>query len=419
MTLACIALAALATAVLLSCTTKMNVGLLAIALAGLLGTCVAPRYGLPLSPRDIVAGFPADLFLTLTGVTLLFTLAQVNGTLGQVSKAAVRVCRGNAAVMPAMFFALTAAISSIGAGNISAAALIAPMALGAASRAGIPAALMVVMVGHGAIAGGLSPFTPMGVIAFNIMEQHGLAGLERETFAWNLGMNAAVAALGYAVFGGWRLLGDNGPPAPPADEPSDAPALSWRHGATLLVIAALIAGVIFFRAHLGLGSYVAVVLLVGFRLADERQALRTMPWGVIVMVCGMSLLVALVERAGGVKLCTSLLAGVSSRESITGMIAGMTGLLSVFSSTSGVVLPTFLPMVPDLVSELGGGDPQAIAMSINIGSSIVDVSPVSTIGALCVAAVGPDEDRNRVFNAILLWGLSMSALGALLCWLLL
>ena len=69
------------------------------------------------------------------------------------------------------------------------------------------------------------------------------------------------------------------------------------------------------------------------------------------------------------------------------MIAFVTGLISTYSSTSGVVLPTFLPTVPGLVRELGGGDPLAIALSINVGASLVDVSPLSTLGALCVAAV--------------------------------
>ena len=69
------------------------------------------------------------------------------------------------------------------------------------------------------------------------------------------------------------------------------------------------------------------------------------------------------------------------------MVAFVTGLISTYSSTSGVVLPTFLPMVPGLVRELGGGEPLAVALSINVGASLVDVSPLSTLGALCVATV--------------------------------
>ena len=68
--------------------------------------------------------------------------------------------------------------------------------------------------------------------------------------------------------------------------------------------------------------------------------------------------------------------------------------MSVYSSTSGVVLPAFLPTVPGLVERLGGGDPMAIASSMIVGGHLVDLSPLSTIGALCIAAL-PDEADGR------------------------
>jgi hypothetical protein len=83
-----------------------------------------------------------------------------------------------------------------------------------------------------------------------------------------------------------------------------------------------------------------------------------------------------------------------------------------------VVLPTFLPAVPSLVSRVGGGDPLAVALSINVGSSLVDVSPLSTLGALCVAAVTDPASARSLFRAMLLWGLAMIVVGAVLCQLL-
>ena len=140
-----------------------------------------------------------------------------------------------------------------------------------------------------------------------------------------------------------------------------------------------------------------------------------MPWGVIVMVCGVTVLTALLETTGGIDLFTSILARFSTQRSVTGLIALVTGLVSVYSSTSGVVLPTFLPSVPGLVQKLGGGDPLAIASSILIGGHLVDVSPLSTIGALCIAGAAASEDRRRLFNRVLAWGLSMAVVGALFC----
>ena len=118
-----------------------------------------------------------------------------------------------------------------------------------------------------------------------------------------------------------------------------------------------------------------------------------MPWSVIVMVCGVTVLTSLLEKTGGIDLFTTLLARFATHRTVTGLIALVTGLVSVYSSTSGVVLPAFLPSVPGLVSKLGGGDPLAIASSILIGGHLVDVSPLSTIGALCIASAPISADR--------------------------
>ena len=55
-------------AIVVSCTIRLHVGFLAIALAWLVGVYVAG-----MSANEVMAGFPTRLFLTLAGVTLLFS----------------------------------------------------------------------------------------------------------------------------------------------------------------------------------------------------------------------------------------------------------------------------------------------------------------------------------------------------------
>ena len=88
--LAILSVCALALAVLVSCISRLNVGVLAVALAWIVGVYIG---GLPVA--TIMNGFPSQLFLTLTGVTLLFALAETNGTLERIAHHAVRLCRGN------------------------------------------------------------------------------------------------------------------------------------------------------------------------------------------------------------------------------------------------------------------------------------------------------------------------------------
>lgn len=127
------------------------------------------------------------------------------------------------------------------------------------------------------------------------------------------------------------------------------------------------------------------------------------------------MLVALLERTGGMNLFTALLARLSTPDSVNGVLAFITGLISTYSSTMGVVLPTFLPTVGSMVQQLGGGDPLALALSINVGASLVDVSPLSTLGALCIAAVADQAMARVLFRRLMAWGLSMAVVGAVLC----
>jgi Na+/H+ antiporter NhaD/arsenite permease-like protein len=413
MNLAWTSVAALVVAILVSCFTTLNVGVLAIALAWIVGVYIGK---LPVA--TVMSGFPSQLFLTLTGVTLLFTLAQVNGTLDRLAHHAVRACRGHRGVVPIMYFVLAATLASIGPGNISTAALVAPMAMTTAVRANIPLFLMAIMVGNGANAGSLSPFAPTGIIVNGLMARIGMTGLALETYLSNLLAHALVAFAGYFLFGGWRLFADHGKAvaaAAPTSDPADA-AFETHHWFTMLVIATLILTVIFFGVNVGMGAFLAATVLVLTRAANDREAIKRMPWGVIVMVSGVTVLIALLEKAEGIDLIAGMLAKLSTPNTVTLVVAILTGAISVYSSTSGVVLPAFLPMVPTIAQQLGGANAVAIAMSMNVGGHLVDVSPLSTIGALCIAAVHGDDSRT-LFNQLLAWGLSMTIVGGTICYL--
>jgi len=60
-------------------------------------------------------------------------------------------------------------------------------------------------------------------------------------------------------------------------------------------------------------------------------------------------------------------------------------------------------------------NPLAVALSINVGASIVDVSPLSTLGALCVATISDTDIARDLFRKLMIWGFSMAVVGALLC----
>ena len=402
---AILSLIALLVAIALSMASKLNVGVLAMAFAWLIGTYVADW-----RVEQVAAGFPSSLFLTLTGVTLLFALAESNGTLERVAHRAVGLARGRTRLIPILLFVIAFILSSVGPGAITTVALLIPIAMAVGTRAGVPKFLTALAVANGANAGNLSPISAIGIVANTKMAEVGLGGHEVKVWMANLLAHVLVTAIAYVLLGGPRLQ-----PAASSGGTEVAESLERKHWLTIAIIAAWIAGVVGLKFSVGLAAFLAACVLVLMGVADEATAMKRVPWGVIIMVCGVTVLIAVLEKTGGMDLFTSLLARLANPATVNGVVAFVTGLISSWSSTAGVVLPSFLPTVPGLVEKVGGGDPLAVALSINVGSAMVDVSPLSTLGALCVATVAEPAEARVLFRQLLIWGLSMSVVGAVLC----
>ncbi len=410
MSLAWLSLAALLVAIVLSCVTQLNVGILGLAFAWVVGVYVA---GMPLN--DVLAGFPVQLFVMLAGVTLLFAQAQVNGTLDKLARRAVGLCGGNLGLVPVMFFLLASMIASAGPGHVATAAMLAPMAMPMAARTGIPLFLMAIMVGNGAQAGSLSPFAPTGVIVTGIMNRIDMPGHEWYWFWTSFVAHAAIAFGGYLLFGGWRLFSKR--MTHETMTTPDGDTFTPHNWLTLAAIVGVILAVLAINANVGMAAFFAAGALAVIGAADHEQAVKRMPWTAIVMVTGVTVLISLLEKTGGLELFSAMLAAVATPATMTGVVAFVTGVISVFSSTSGVVLPAFLPTIPSIIMRLGGGDPLALAASMNIGSHLVDMSPLSTTGAVCMAGIHDATAFKATYNKMLLWGASMTVVGAIVCYL--
>ena len=405
MTPAAASLVALAVVIAISCFVRLNPGVMAVFAAWVVGVAFA---GLKL--RDIAGGFPSELFLTLSGVMLVFAQAQLNGTLARVAKGAVALCRGRDVAVPMMFFFAGAAMASLGPGSIATTALLAPLAMAAAGERGISPFLMALMVGNGANAGSLSPLGPTGIIASSLMTRIGLPGIELWTWWYCLLAHSLVGFGGYLIFGGWRL----GRGVAVAKRPDPLERVHWI---TLGALGAMLVAVAVMGVPIGVAAFACAAVLSLAGAADDSEAIRAMPWNVILMVCGVTVLISVLEKSAGVTLLAEGMARISTTGSVTAVCSFVTGLISAYSSTSGVVLPAFLPVAPELAGKLGVAT-FPVAMSMNVGANLVDVSPLSTIGALCIAAAPAGTDTRRLFHQLLAWGLSMTVVGAGLSWLL-
>src|SRR6185503_9855574 len=167
----------------------------------------------------------------------------------------------------------------IGAGATPASALLAPPAMAVAATAGIPPLLMAIMAGNGALAGTLSPFAPTGIVAHGVMRRIGLGGVEWQTFLYNALAHTLEGFGGFMILGGWRLFRQ--PANAAVQVEPQVEVMDIAHWLTLAGIAGLIVGVTAFGMHVGLTALGIAALLILVRAADEKKAIRAMPWGVI------------------------------------------------------------------------------------------------------------------------------------------
>ncbi len=401
-------LAALLLVVVAGCFTRVNLGVLALGSACLIGVL----FGLSLT--DITVLFPIRLFLRLAAITSLFALGTVNGTLPRLAWVGVRFARFNRKLVPLLFFVLAVALATGGAGNFATTAMLAPVAMRVAGELRISAFLIAVMVVYGASGGAFSPVAPTGIVARDIMVQTGIGASPWALFLNSLAAHTLVAALAYLLLGGWKRVRAVAGSSLSSPE-SEATSWSSIERLTLVVLALFLAAALLLPIDVGVAAAAGAIVLGIAGRAEVRRAVEQVPWRVILMVCGVTVLAEVTHRLGGMELLAHFLATSFTRAYLTGGSATVAGLTSVYASSIGVVLPVFLPAAPDLVAAAGGGDPLMVAYSINVGAHLVDISPLSPLGAMCLAYCPATEDARRLFRRLMAMGLGMSVFGGALC----
>ena len=434
---ALVSILALVILVGISCVNEdLNVGFLGIAFGIIVGGVFA---GTPAS--KVMNAFPLSLFMILVGVTFLFGMAQSNGTMEKLTAYSIRACKGNTALVPIIIYILATFITTIGPGNIAGCALMAPVAMAIASKVKMPAFLMTLLVVGACNGAAFSPFAPTGIISNGIIAkcapELGIPADYLNTLAWKIHFNSTIAQGfvnigGFFVMGGLKWIREQKGAALDIDELAPKPEpFNAAQTTTLLLVAILIILVVVpglpgvkgtlpktitnMLSNVGSISFVLSIVLMLTGYGDSKAAVKVMPWSVIMMVCGVSVLIDVMDKAGGLNFLVEVMASVAGPTTICFWTAFVPAVISAYSSSSGVVMPMFLPMTPGLV-ELTGGDPIAIISAIDVGSHLVDTSPLSTLGALCIASAGEEEDKGVLFRKLLIWGLSMSIVSGIVCY---
>lgn len=424
----------------------INMGALAYVAAWFVG-----MYSLNLDEKEILAGVSGDLILTLIGVTYLFAIAKNNGTVDLIVRSAVRAVGGRVALIPWVMFGVTALLTAIGAASPAACAIIGPVALGFAARYKISPLMMGMFVVHGAQGGGFSPISIYGVITNSVMEEAGLPVNEVLLFLASLVVNLIMAVILFVLLGGRELMSrridadetvDGSPVSPvqpgtpgsrdtggtgasfgtstgagTATGTSTAPARTAVTGQQVLTLAAFIGVAVValaFDKNIGFVAITAAVLLSMLNAQEHKDAVKQVAWPTVLLVAGVSTYAAVLTQAGSPEFVGTWAAGLGAVVVGALILCYVGGVVSAFASSTAL-LPVIVPIAVPLIAE-GGINAALFVAALAISSTIVDVSPFSTNGALMLANRPDTIEESVYYKQILTYSVFVVVVGPLLVW---
>ncbi|GLZ49050.1 hypothetical protein Acsp06_52350 [Actinomycetospora sp. NBRC 106375] len=432
----------------------VNIGVLALIATFLVGTLVAGE-----SVKDVLSGFPPDLFVLLVGVTYLFGLASVNGTLQWLVDRACGLLGDRPALVPWMLFVFAAIPTMAGALGPAGVAMLAPLCMGIGERYGVDRRLSALMVIHGSSAGNFSPLNGLAVIVNRAADAAHLDLSAAELFFGNLAANLVLGAVAYLLFGGPALIregraepavdgaavagaGSGAAPAPsaPSSGPdggggtataaagttetvtttttvADAPpreALRIDQWITLIVIIGVAVGALVFGAEIGflaLGAAALLHLVFPDRVAGADKRIV---WTVVLLICGVVTYIAALQRFGTIDVVGHGISSLGTPLLVAFLLCLVGAATSAFASSAGllgVLIPLAAPFL--LSGQIAAG---GVIVALAISATVVDSTPFSSVGALTLANA-PEEGRPQVFRTLLAWGLTLILVAPVVTWL--
>lgn len=235
------------------------------------------------------------------------------------------------------------------------------------------------------------------------MAEMGIQGLESQIFLGVAVSNLICAAAMYFLLGGYKLRGT----AEKSEKKTEKMDRNqWLSLSALFIMVILVVG---FSFDAGLVCLSLALILVLLGAANEKTALKMIPWSVLILIAGVNVLMNITQKMGGIDLLSSILASFMSEKTAAPLMGFTGGLMSWFSSANGVVFPTLIPTVPEIAAQVGGASVTQMVTAIVCSATVAGISPLSTGGSLIMASyaqeTGCDEkEQQKLFGT--LFGLS-------------
>lgn len=411
---------------------------------------------------DIIAEFPLSIMILLAGVTYFFAIAQENGTVDKIIDWALEKVGSSAALLPIVFFIITAGIASMGAPL--AGLVMMPVGMQVARKYGVDYALMGLAICFAIGAGGFAPTSLYGIVTYSTAHDAGidlspflLFGIAVLVYLVMLavayfmfgrtlfGRRSNMAAAGSAQSGSsvyetneFGTTGDDSGStisrgsasatqvafgededdealfdSSSTSASTDSGPFSFVQSLTVILMVGLIGSVVVLAAFgkepdIGLLCFLFGAIL---SLADPQTGKAALPkidWSTVLLVGGIITFVGVLQTMGAVDLLGEGAEAIGSPLIAAFVLCVVGGLVSAFASTTGI-LAALVPLALPLIAA-GGVPGWALIAALGVCSAVVDVSPFSTLGAT-VVATAPSDHKARLTSILVKFGMSMVIIG--------
>lgn len=415
-------LMALAVSIGLGYKTKINIGFFTIAFAYLIGC-----FGMGLKPSEVIELWPVKIFFIILSVTMFYNFALANGALEKLASHLLYKCRKFPQFLPlAIFFAATI-IAGLGAGFYTVLAFMAPITLLLCKKTNMNMIIGGMAANYGALAGANFMTSQSGIIFRSLMENTGISS--QTAFSYSSGIFVLTLIIPIAVLGIYTLWNRKSNSIVIEDQKPE-PFDKKQKQSIFLIILMMSIVLVFPILHLVfpdvktisfLNSKIDIAFLaitfslisLLMKLADEKKVIALVPWGTLIMICGVGMLIALGVKLGIITTLSEWLANNVPVWVIPVLLCLISAIMSVFSSTLGVVAPTLFPIVPALALT-SGLNPLVLFICIVVGAQSTAISPFSSGGSLIMASAPADIDKTKFFNQLLFKAIPVGVIAALI-----
>ena len=185
---------------------------------------------------------------------------------------------------------------------------------------------------------------------------------------------------------------------------------------TLLAFVGVALVALVFDKNIGFVAITAAVILAMLNANEHKDAVKQIAWPTVLLVAGVSTYATILTTAGSPEFVGNWAAGLGAAAIGALVLCYVGGVVSAFASSTAL-LPVIIPIAVPLIAD-GGINAALFVAALAVSSTIVDVSPFSTNGAL-VLANAREVDRDRFFRQLLVYGGVIVAAAPVAVWLLL